>query len=622
MLRDFNPQTLHEAREHGRLANALMEGTALRATLPEIVLPGLPADFATSMAFLEVTGQPSIAVGFQLDVGGGADAESGATFEAALQISRDNVGLTEFGIYAVAEGTWKDAFGLPGIDLERTALVFSYDTVQNLSFGVSAELSVGSRDIQIGGSVSFHAVTGVLTDVLFVGQLSAIGSADLIAFTNTIMVGTNPGTAPIDGDELLDFEIRDLLFSYAPLGGDETVGIEDGITVGGSLYAAGQLLGSVRGHFDASGDFPVLEFDASVPQFEFGALSVQNVQVDIRLSHLGDSHFIVAGTAHLFGTSLSIDVHLGSSQLSFASMLQVPGLGLAEVAFSSPTEGNPVWTFQAHVRNDLSATLEDVVAGNLEAWANQTEAGLESAMATLQAVQAEVNRLDYAIADARQRAQAQYDHLSSELFAAANTVASARHTVNLARYHTDVAYHNWQAAIEDTSNAWWWEKPYYIALETAAFFEYGAKLVAFEVANQTLIAAENILRGLSVGSEWVLQGIGPDAHPEVIALQAQKAIANVALDVAIGVIEATEVVSTGALRITAWVAENIDELFFVDEVSISGTLGGSFAETGIDLMVSYRVLGESHEFAFAGSLGDLESSPLTTRLVSTIQTII
>src|SRR5207253_7594518 len=66
--------------------------------------------------FLEITGTPSVAVGFKLDIpkkSGGAHS-----FEARGRITKELTGVA-FNIAATSEGTFTDAFGIEGRSEER-----------------------------------------------------------------------------------------------------------------------------------------------------------------------------------------------------------------------------------------------------------------------------------------------------------------------------------------------------------------------------------------------------------------------------------------------------------------------------------------------------------------------
>ncbi len=615
----------------------LREDVMLRVTLPQIVIDDLPSNMSTGDASLvwQSPGTDHDQLYVRVDMTMTQSDGSLTELSGRLGIADTATG-TEFRLSATAAGI-QNAFGVTGLDLDEVKLLISLNTVNapvpgentpppvgptaapSVSVGVLADLDLNGRHISIAGRVDFSLVAGTPIKVALRGELESLSSTDLMNFAKRV---SGLGELSTDSSGTHAFEIRDVVINIAPLGGDVELGIEDGIGIEGELYIKGALAGRVDGSIDRTGITPVVRLNAWTRAFQLGALSVSNVTVDILMSESPSDHFIVKGGIELFGVSHVVDIHITPQRMHYHITTEVDGLGMVDYTFEASTEGVPFWSYRAVVRNELSSTLEDKVAGNLNDWVAEAHKDFDNAQANLDRAQAVVDGLKAEIRDAMVEAQAEYDKIESNLAKAASAVASLSSKVASLRSLESSRYRIWRSAVASTNSAKWYQYAGRKAVEVGAYASYVSTKTARVAAQGTLNVANATLAGVRAAAGWALDAAGPEAHPDVIRLKAELAIKTTALNIAKVAVQTAENVSTGAVGALAFAAEHHDDLFMIDEISFEGTLSAMLRDNNIELQIEFRFLNKSHTKTIGGSVSDLNLEAISKNLIDDVRAAI
>ncbi len=626
LFSDFSDNVMEKWKSEPKDAGfwrELREDVLLRATLPEIAIKDLPANMSVGKAFLvwQSPGTDQDQLYVSLDMAMTEADGSIVALSGRLGIAETPTG-TEFRLSATARGI-DNAFGVTGLDLDEVKLLISLNTakapepgsaanqavpteVPSVSVGVLADMDLNGRHVSIAGKVDFSLAAGTPIKVALRGELESLSSTDLMNFAKRL---TGLGAVSTDPEKSPAFEIRNVVLNIAPLGGDVELGIEDGIGIKGALYIKGSLAGQVDGSIDRTGLVPVIRLNAWTRAFELGALAVSDVTIDVLMSESTDDHFIVKGRVELFGASHDVDIHLTPRRMYYHITTEVDGLGMVEYEFETSAVGIPFWTYRAVVRNDLSSTLEDEVAGSLNEWVDQAHEDFDQAQANLDTAQAVVNGLiserDAAIAEAER----DFNEIKSDLAAAEAAVASLSSKVSSLRRSESARYSYWRSAIRSRQKAKWYNYASRKAHEVRMYVNYRSTQGLRIAAQGSLNAANLTMKAVRVSAGWALDAAGPEAHPEVIRINAELKLKTAALDVAKFAVQAAEEVSTGTVGALAFVAEHHDDLFMIDEISFQGTLSAALADNAIEFEIEYRFMNESHtkELSLAASDFDIEA---------------
>ncbi|MCA9213116.1 MAG: hypothetical protein KDB27_08630 [Planctomycetales bacterium] len=637
ILRDFSSDSVEEfkqANKDGNFWSRFREDMLLRATLPEINIEGLPGNMTTGDAYLAWqspgTDQDYVYAGLDLIVDDGDGVPTILTGRVGFAETPTG---SELRLSAVAS-QMNDAFGVTGLDLHEVVLLLDIDTVKSpaeagakstdptaavptVGLGVSASMTIGNRDVMIAGKVELSMATGTPMKVALRGELSSLSSIELLQFANQM---SGVSSLSVDTSNLPEIEFRNLMVNIAPMGGDAELGIEDGIGIRGELYLNGRLLGKVDGLLDRTGVLPKMRLSAWTAEINLGELRVSEVEIDVLMSQSVDDYFIVNGTVELFGASHSVEINIGARYMHYQIATEVDGLGMVDYRFESSTLGVPYWTFTAVVRNDLSHTLEEKVAGDVRDWANEASRDFDRAQAAVDAAQRELNSVVEERNDAIRDAQQEFDKIKDGLQKAEDAVDSLARRVSSLQTSERSARSSWLSAVRSRKAATWYNYVQRRAVEVARYATYRGIQVTRIAAQGSLTAASGVLTGLRHAAGWALDAAGPEAHPNVIRLSAELAIKTAALNVAEAALNIAEGATTGAAEAVAFIAERHDDLFMIDELSFEGTLSAAIVNSSFDLEVSYRFLNKQRTIEIEAGL-DLDFDELAGEILGRIREI-
>ncbi len=403
ILKNFDAEQLKEAKQNGRLLKAMGREAELRARLRDAKVEGLPKDFVVSELALLVTGEPVVGLQFKLAVGADSDRREFRCRSKFLVASKQNGGRQGVSISARSdvEQPWRNALGIAGLEMRQLTLEIRYERIKAgppaASIGVSGELKFGDKFVEVSGGLQSRR--GV-TIGFFKGSINSLDRDDLVAVVNDLHA-TVPGQRRelIDGSLLPDFELRKVVFNYAPLGGSAELGIESGIGLSGELYLFGSKVAQADVLADATQ--PLISIRANVNRFDMGEIALNDCELDVRMAGDADSYFRFKGGARVLDIEASATAELGVR----TSVVELSGK-LAksfevDVLFRTPTLANPTWEFDAVFKNDFSRTLGTTVAADLRKWGEQTKAEYNEAQADLDRALRDVNRLNAEIATTR-----------------------------------------------------------------------------------------------------------------------------------------------------------------------------------------------------------------------------
>jgi hypothetical protein len=630
VLRDFDPSALKEAKEKGELKKALLRGTELRATLPSFRLKGLPKAFKSARAFFFVTGEPGVGVGF------GLTTADGHEFDCDLSVRTADAGVREVTVFARSKGRWGHAFGIRGFHLDDARLLLGVDATQNVSFGLAASMVFGRKPVSIAGKMKFHAVTGAPTGGIFEGSVDSLGSEDLVALANGIGTGK-----PVSAASLPDFSLRKVYVRFAPLGGDDKLGIPSGMALKGELVTFGKTIAAVDGVMDQTTVIPTWKLKAKVSDFDLGIVALKDAAVDINIGPTTNPYYRIKGASRMWISRKVVDVDVSRERLHFEVLDQLDGVYVTHYRIASPAVDRPSWNADAMFRNDLTKSLERDVSASALAWAKQVDRDSRKSQADLDAAIARVRTLDGQIAAARkvvdaerakatadlQRADADVKRLDG-LIAQRNGeldrgLAAIRARIAAAAKARDKAVAKWQAAVKATKKAPLLDKPKRKAIEAAAWTDMNGKKAAHTSVSAEYGVAKGKIdpelrslqaaRGTAVGAltaarkvhEGVTRGLSVDADPRVAGLITARATAESALIVAREAVNVSLGAAAGAARVTAFAAKNNGQVVMIDGASFSGQLAASMAGTRGRIAVQVRWLGKARTLSLGGSMEDV-----------------
>ncbi len=628
---------LHAAKKDEKLGAKLRETVSLRAVLPSLRLAGLPRSFETARPSLLVTGKPGVGIGFRLSTRGPDGARD---FDCTLAVEKGELGNTSK-IVGISDGLWRRAFGVAGLDLADVRLLLAVDDKQQVSFGMRAELDVGSRRAALAGKLRFHSVTGAVTGGLFEGTLESLGVDDLVAFANRFASARDPRAKPIGRGSLPDFTLRDLWLKIAPFEGDADLGVSEGFALAGRLWALERELAFVHGAIDVSGLVPSIELAGESESFDLGAVALRGAAVDVRIGLTANQRFRVQGLLKLLAVTRRVDVDISKERMWIDTETTVAGIYRTAYHLSSPSSDKPDWDVRARFRNDLTRTLEERVSRQALEWADRTKKKFAKAKADLDGAIRAVGKLDRQIAEARRTvvakrkkhqdglntALANVQRLQSGIDRERATVrarrAKAKRNFDSAKKGLDRAKRAWQQAVRARKKARLHQKPAKRAVEAAKFTAYKASLAGYKVAYgawklatkapvdaaprvASLLVAKKTADAALTAAKKLVVTFPVDTDPRVASLIVARTTAQGALKVARGAVGLSEKAVSGAARVTAWAAKNNGRLLMVDGAAFDAKLAAWLRGSRVRLRTDVRFLGDAKRIDLDLRAGDFD----------------
>lgn len=594
----------------GSAANTASQSDALTIQLDtDLQLFGnyLPmiGDLAISPAGIDLSFSPPSSIGFTdlLGIPGFSLEDADLTvitgtdgFEVTIDSTMNlgNVDVDFTGAFAVAGNEvqasltgrvaeWDDAFEVPGLDLDDVVLTLGAESGvggASMFIGLGADIEIGSSELSVAGLVGFGA-TG--WEVAFRGSIDSLTGEDLIDYANAINEAADPNAATIPDGALGDLELRTAFINFAPYGGNEALGIEDGFGIGGAFYDDGKLLGS--GEFIVDLASGVFEVGLEIPELDLGPVELSDVLVDIRLAST-DSHYHIAGTAELLGAEVSLEGRVSSNSFSLQGSAAVDLEGLAaSVQFIVDQNGI---RFEATAGGGVINSIKDHVTKDIRAVANVAKQAIDTAQAAVDAAERGVNRLEADLAEAKADAQEEVDKVKANIAKAKKVVDGARSTRDYWYNQRRSRYNAWRSAVAATRRAKWYQKAYYKGIEASRYSRYAYSVGRYSVqvgVYNTANAAYNTVRN---AAGWVLDAAGVEANPDVLRIKGLLLVANTGLNAAELVLNGAETANNGVLQ-----ALNFADSLKVNRITIAGNIS-DYRNSGLKVTIDCSIGGRRH----------------------------
>ncbi|MDD9925380.1 MAG: hypothetical protein OXR03_06110, partial [Rhodospirillaceae bacterium] len=527
----------------------------------------------------------------ELDVGLAADIVLHLPKKQKLDlVSKTELELNEKGfgvdIFLDLTGTWKKPFGIPGVELDEVALKFGIDMEGEAKFGFhgKAELADGAEKIDIAAEMDFNLeALGLPDGIAMRGTISELGIPAVIDVAER-MAGGGANILPPTDIPLPEF--RDVVFAFATPGAtDPQLGlVSEGFKIGGELYFMGRELGQIHlnagpktgVHLDAEIDpidLKVLKLDKNKMLFDLSFKSLPKLEIDSKIEFLGAEQDVEVKFDHGM-VNLGFEEKIGGGIWDSKFDL---GWG-----FNTANKGIPDIFVEGEVKSDFFAWLRNKAPEKVHEFFNKLNEKFEEAKAAIDNAEAVVRSWDAKIRARKEVVQREKAQADAAIHRAEARVQSVLRDVNHA--HGEAEYHkhhcHWYSAWHCGEEAYWWVR-------------YGIEYAAYEVAEGVLHAAQETVDHLP--AELM--------DPQLDALEAERAAAMTALEIAKAVIsgveEADKWIDKGLETLLKEIGSTnalvIKEIFF--EAELDGLVKGQPAILTMDLEIFGDDLG-TQMFAF------------------------
>ena len=485
---------------------------------------------------------------------------------------------------------WDNAFEVPGLNLNDVVLTLGAESGvggASMFIGLGAGLEVGSSELTVAGMVGI-GTTG--WEVAFRGETDSLEGDDLIDFANTMNRAADPDANEIADGSLGDLELRTAFINFAPLGGNEALGIEDGFGIGGAFYRDGELLGS--GAFVVDIGSGVFHAMLDIPEMELGPVELSDVVIDVRMAPM-DSHFKVSGAAELLGARVELDGTITSNSFSLEGRAGVDMAGLsASVTFYVDQTGV---SFEAIAGGGAIDAIKQNATREIRAVAEVAQKAIDVAQGAVDKVQNEVDDLTAELADARADAQKEIDRVKANIAKAKSVVDRAARSKTYWYNQRRARYSRWRSAVSATRRARWYQKARYKAIEVSRYASYA--YAAGRYASQIVVhrSADAAYKAVRNAAGWVLDNAGVEANPNVLRIKALLLVANTGVDAAEVVLNGVEKANQSVLN-----ALDVVDSFQVKQIKISGDLA-NYVNAGVSVSIDTVFAGRKRSFSMSAS---------------------
>lgn len=556
--------------------------------------------FTLDNADLDITaGTDGLAVAIRSTM---AFGELDVDFEGEFSVGRSEVQASLTG--RVAE--WDNAFEVPGLNLNDVVLTLGAESGAggaSLYVGVGAGIGIGQGEMRVAGLVGLGS-TG--WEVAFRGSIDSLTGDDVIDFANTLNRANDPSAVQIPDGALGDIELREAFINFAPNGGNEELGIENGFGLGGSFYDDGKLLGS--GEFIVDMAKGVFEVGLEIPELDLGPVDLNDVVVDLRLSPT-DSHYRVGGTATLMGAHVFLEGFVSRDNISLRGEAGINVQGLsASAEFIVDQSGVQ---FIASVSGDFINDAKSLATRDLRTAANAAQMLIDEAQDGVDFAQRGVDKLEAELQEAREEAQEVVDEVKADIAKAKSLVDKAKSSMDYWSRQRSSRYKAWRSAVAKTNSVKWYQKPKYKAIEVARYSSYAYSVTRHTAQKGVYYGAKATYTAVRNAAGWVLDTAGVEANPKVVGLKALVFTANTGLNVAETLLGEVEKANQGVLS-----ALDTFDSIKVNRITFGGRVS-NFTDSGLMLEIDCSIGGRNHLISLNASPDDL-AEELAKKLISIV----
>lgn len=539
-----------------------------------------------------------------IESGSGPDIEIGFTTNMTIHDGSKDVGFalsleleikdTGFGVNTVATvSNWNDVAGISGFNIEAVTLKTGLNDTGALKLGIAAKTDLGPEkvDIAVETDLLLEAL-GFPEDIAFKGTISELGVPVMIEIAESLA-----GQAgAIDASSIPLPVFKDVSFAFAtPGASDPDLGlVGDGFAMKGSLWFLGQELGVV----DASASPTAgVHFSGDIAVLKLGPVDLEKNSVLFNAGFTDPPEFSLTSSISIFGLTETTKVKFAMPNIfmEFESSLGgifktdivmiASGIDLAKGTIGKDANFFVKGTFQ----EDLFAWMRTQGVTDVQNVFNELQAGLKEANATLQKAKDSVDSLQSKIDAEKAKMRQERAAAAAQVTAAENKVNSLQNSINSEHSgcHKKCAH--------------WYDVGCYASKAEHCLAEDG------------LIAAKDVADGVLEAAKQAIEHFPTDLmDPEIAAWEAEKAIADVALDAAMDVVNLAgnivSVVEKGAAALVKEIGES--DALVVDKAIFQMDLNSFIAGHSPALMVlDLKIFGNTiPELKFAFKIPDTKDN--------------
>ncbi|MFA6318284.1 MAG: hypothetical protein WC943_12810 [Elusimicrobiota bacterium] len=489
-------------------------------------------------------------------------------FTTDVSFALDTKGGLEVGVQGLAASAWKNAMGIDGLTLEPgTRMQVSLNSAAQLIVTFVGKSKIGAKSVDLVGSMGVTA--GIVSGGAFRGKVSELGLEDIMALTNA-MVGA-AGGKPLEAD-FPTAKVKNVDVVFASPGTDvpELEISNGGTRLKGDLWFLmnDRSLGKVLAEISGNG----LIMKGSLADINVGVFQMKGNMLDAKALIMPPTppYFKIRGNAELFGKSGLMEASATATGVEYAMGIDLGALmnfdyrvkaGAKSVSAADLAKSD--LALSASLKSDLSKWLSGEGRKPVEDLFKGMQKGFDAATAGLRAAQAEVDKLDKDIENAKaaarknqkgmnkalENAQKQVNTLTATIDSLAKDIKNAKEHLHTCDYKKKICI--WRHLITGKCL----EKMKVMDLKrnlkcAGDNISYGAVVAAKETAKAAVVAsretAKATLKAIQQGSKNV---DAADVDPVVLGLLAARETATFVLNQSKAAVDgmdrAAEVINSG-----------------------------------------------------------------------------
>ncbi|MBI4290498.1 MAG: hypothetical protein HY661_03340, partial [Betaproteobacteria bacterium] len=600
---------------------------ALSATIPSVTLPStlaflkLPSSART--AFFINLSQTSASAGVEIDAVIAATLNKQTIdFQTTVALGLDKQGGVAVDLQGKSLNAWRNAMGISGFSLDPgTRIEIKTAATSELTLTFVGKTHIGSREADAAGSASI--LGGVVDKGAFEVKLSELTLSDVLAlFNEAVKAG---GGQPVKAD-FPDAKLTNVDIALASPGANvPELNLPNGGTrLAGDLWflMKGKPLTRVKSQMSESS----FVMSGDISDFTLGPVAMKGNSLDIRAqtSPPLPPQFKIRGGATIMNKHVSGEIDSGLAETAIVTSIDLGGLLNLDVhaSFDTPAAGmdpgalaSQDMALNGRLKSDIGAwlrgagkkavsTVFDSVGGDIK----KLVADVESAKKTADSLNGQIRKArERALAGLKTvdqqivQAQKKVDDLASRVNSLNGDIKSEKGKIQGCNYSISICYWwNWRGHCTKHKDV---PDPARDAECEVNNGRHAATVAADEAALKTVqaakLAADGVLTGLKKGEKGVDIA---SLDPEVIALEAALAAADLALNAAKTLAQGAEL-GVGQLEAGLKALDRLDT-FKLTGSTISGSFQKAVAGKPVVLGLDFEAAGKPLHLRLALSLTD------------------
>jgi hypothetical protein len=530
----------------------------------------IEVDNSSKLGFLEDVESPSVFFSYnnnQLQFGLQADVHvtvgnEKLDFHVSTGVSSGSDGASLL-FDGAMDGNWYNPMGLTGLEFEDVSLGI------NGSFE-SFDLNFGGKIILDDHHYSFAAAvpaTGNISKFALCLNADEISMMDFAALADKMAGGAiHPEKLPLD---ILKFQNVDIVF--LPLGSSiagkcqiDGMDAKTGIFVQGDALLDNKALGSLK----ASAGFDGLSMDTKLATTDFGFMSIDDAELDIKVKK-DDQHFKIDGQTSLLGTEEKVNLTLEKEKVQFDMDVDVPELFTAHAKLS--TKGGINFSPDNELFMEFSVKNIDplhaltALTEQLSASLNELNDKIEEAKKSLQEKQKALGELD-------KEYNEKYKEIKKSRDKTIKKLDDALAKVNQIKKKIDKKKKRYRELKKDRDNCAWHDTSCSATWDEAHMLEIDIEIAALWTAKHT---ADAVLKSIKSATEFM----PIEMAPSLVYISGKKVTAKAALITAEEALSLSQAVNNGIIKVSDAISDSdfLNNALKIKELKVSGTLAAKSA---------------------------------------------